>query len=70
MDEVVVCVLLEDVEVLLVVVLVVEVVDVVLVVVVVVEVVVVVDAKGEYMKVVVFQIGFMLIEPLQEAFTV
>ena len=73
-DEVVLgVVLVDDVEALVVVVVlvvaveVVEVVDVVLVVVV--EVVVVL-ATGAYMNVVVFQIGFMLTEPLQEALTV
>ena len=71
-DEVVLgVVLVDDVEALVVVVLlvvVVEVVEVVLVVVVV-EVVVVL-ATGAYMNVVVFQIGFMLTEPLHEALTV
>ena len=73
-EEVVVdVVLVGDVEVLLVVVVVVlvvvvEVVDFVLVVVVVeVEVVL---ARGEYAKVVVLQMGFILTEPLQEALTV
>jgi len=73
-DEVVLgVVLVDDVEALVVVVVlvvaveVVEVVDVVLVVVV--EVVVVL-ATGAYVNVVVFQIGFTLTEPLQEALTV
>jgi len=74
-DEVVLgVVLVDDVEALVVVVLLVVVVEVlevveVVLVVVVVEVVVVL-ATGAYMNVVVFQIGFMLTEPLHEALTV
>jgi len=60
-------VLVDDLEVLLVVDFVVEV--VVVLVVVVVEVVVVL-ARGEYANVVVFQMGFVSTEPLQEALTV
>jgi len=73
-DEVVLgVVLVDDVEALVVVVVlvvVVEVVEVVDVVLVVVVEVVVVLATGAYVNVVVFQIGFMLTESLQEALTV